>query len=281
MESLSDWIPAFASTSLFAVILWLCRNWISTRLTYSIQHEYNSDIEKLRADLKKSEERFKLELQAKEAQIESIRHGALSGLERRHSLLFERRLKAVEELWKAVTELQPAKLTCELMGIIKFEEAAKHAAKDPKTRLLFESVDIGKFDLTKADIKGARLSRPFLSPMAWAYYSAYTSIIVYAKMQIEALKRGVDSKYFDEEPSKKLVKTALPHYNDLIDKYGTAAYHLFLDELENKILDEIGITLKGDEWSKESIKQAADIVEQSEKVINSVEAAKKETGGIQ
>lgn len=72
-----DWIPAISTTSLLAIVLWLGRNLIITRLTNSVRHEYDQKIETLKASLKKSEESFKAELQAKASQIDALRSGAL------------------------------------------------------------------------------------------------------------------------------------------------------------------------------------------------------------
>ena len=69
MDMLQYWIPAGATTGSFAVILWLCRSLISTRLTKSVENEFNRKLENVKA-----------ELRTKEAQIDALRSGAMSGL---------------------------------------------------------------------------------------------------------------------------------------------------------------------------------------------------------
>jgi hypothetical protein len=62
MDMLQYWIPAGATTGSFAVILWLCRSLIATRLTKSVENEFNRKLENVKA-----------ELRTKEAQIDALR----------------------------------------------------------------------------------------------------------------------------------------------------------------------------------------------------------------
>lgn len=88
-----DWVLSTGSTTgLIGALAWLSRNLIETRLRASVQHEFNEKLETLRADLRKSEERFKSDLRAKESEIEALRSGALSGLISRQVVLDKRRL---------------------------------------------------------------------------------------------------------------------------------------------------------------------------------------------
>lgn len=91
---ISNWIPAISTTSLLALAIWFFRSLISTWLTKSIENEFNTKLENLRS-----------ELRAKEAQIDALRSGAMSGLMSRQSKLYERQIEAIEQVWEAVTEL--------------------------------------------------------------------------------------------------------------------------------------------------------------------------------
>ena len=93
-----DWIPAIFSTSLLAVVLWLTRNLIITQLSRSVEHFYNKKIEIMRAELSNSEEFFKADFHSKSDQTDALRAGALSGVVNKHSVLYERQVKAVNEI---------------------------------------------------------------------------------------------------------------------------------------------------------------------------------------
>ena len=110
-----DWLLSpLATTALLGLLLFLSRNWILTRLKASVEHEFNTALEAVRADLR-----------AKETQIEALRSGALTGLASRQAALDKRRLEAIDELWAGVGALAPLKWFTSMMATIKYDEALK------------------------------------------------------------------------------------------------------------------------------------------------------------
>jgi hypothetical protein len=268
-----DWIPAISTSSLLAFALWLMRSVISTRLTKSVQHEFDTKLEILRAELRKNEESFKSELRAKDAQIELLRSGAMSGLASRQAALDKRRIEAVDQLWSAVIELAPAKSASATMSVIIFEEAAKEAAKNPKFRQMFETLG-GNLDFKQFQGTSALKVRPFVSDMSWAIFSAYQAILLFAVSQIQMLKTGLDApKILNIDAVSKLVQTAMPHYTEYLSKYGSAGFHYLLDELESRLLKELQNILKGEESDKASIEEAAVILKESERLMETISSA--------
>ena len=257
---ISNWIPALSTTSLFAFAAWLFRSFISTWLTKGIENNFNEKLEKLKA-----------ELQAKQAQIDALRNGAMAGLISRQSKLYERQLDAVEQIWESVTELSRAKYISAMMAVIKFEASAREASSNPQFRQIFELMG-GGFSIKDIKLDAASKARPFLSPLAWAYYSAYQSIVLLAVAKYEMLKIGVDSptKYIDAQKVNDLIKAVLPHHKDYIEKYGSSAHHYLLDEIENLLLEELRNIQKGIEADKENTKRAAAILKESEKLRESI-----------
>src|SRR5437867_6915410 len=122
-----NWIPAVSTTTLLAIALWLCRNLIVTRLAKSVEHEFNEKLEKLKAGFRVSEERLRADIRAKEAEIATLRSGALLASASRQAAADKRRLEAVDQLWSATTALGPARVISFFMSAINFEEAAKRA----------------------------------------------------------------------------------------------------------------------------------------------------------
>ena len=68
-----DWIATFSAPVLLAVVIWLARNLILTRLTKAVQHEFDIKLERLRTELQQQEEKLKSDLRGKEAEIAAIR----------------------------------------------------------------------------------------------------------------------------------------------------------------------------------------------------------------
>lgn len=258
--SLLPWFPALTSTSALALALWLGREWISTRLTKSVQHEFDKRLEQLRADLRASEETLKARLREREAEIAALRSGALSALASRQAALDRRRLEAVDQLWSAFIALAPARAIAASMSAINFEAAAKEAEHNARAREVFAMIGIG-FDEKVIDFNGAQRARPFVSPMVWAVFAAIQAVTAHSLMRFKALKSGLGPKdYVDHKAIEKLVTAALPHYSEFLQQHGPAVYHHVLEALEAKLLTEIQTMISSGEHDLKSIEQAAEIV---------------------
>jgi hypothetical protein len=268
--SLLDWLPSITTSGLLAAALWLGRHLILTRLTNSVKYEFDQKIEALRAQLREGEERLKADLRAKEIEIAALRSGAMTALASRQIAVDKRRLEAVDQLWSAVTSLASARGISAKMSLVKYEEAAKLAEHNPQVRKFFEVIGTG-FDLKNLNLEGASKARPFVSPMAWATYSAIQAITMHAVIRLHLLQGGLGTKDFiNNDAINKLVKTVLPHQAGYIDKYGPAGYHYLLEELDVKIINELQAMLAGVEADKASIEQAAEIVKQSNEVVKQI-----------
>lgn len=95
---LISWLPSVTTTALLALALWLGRNLIATRLVKSVEHEFNTKLESLRAELRKNEELFKADLRSKEAEIAALRGGAMTAMASRQVALDKRQLDAVDQI---------------------------------------------------------------------------------------------------------------------------------------------------------------------------------------
>jgi len=74
----------------------------------------------------------------------------------------------------------------------------------------------------------------------------------------------------NKEAVPKLITTALPHRAAFIKQVGENGYYYLLDELEEKLLDELQGMLKGVEADKASIEQAGEILKVANVVWDSV-----------
>lgn len=262
-----DWIPALSTTTGFAAILWILRNWITARLTGSIQHEYDEKLEALKSDLQNNEARFKADLSAKESQIESLRTTVLSNVTRRQDLVFEKQLQAIDKVWGAVLNLGKGKNAAISLSVIKFKSALEEAEKNPRMREFAKVVGSG-VELDSFNITPALEARPFVSILVWAYFSAYQAIIFHALTKLHLLKTGINNpEIVENEKIVDLVKTALPHHKEYIDKQGPEAFHFFLEELESLILSAFRLMLKGEELDKDAIEKASSIIKQAEELM--------------
>lgn len=273
MEQLMLWLPAITSTGLLAAALWLGRELISTRLTKSVQHEFDIKIEEVRAELRTSEERFKAQLREKETEIAALRNGALSVLTSRQAALDKRRLEAVDQLWSAFNALTPARSITASMATFNFKTAAQRAENEPKLRQFFEMIG-GDFNLKSLDLSEAVKARPFVSPMVWAVYSAIQAITMHGVMRWHVLKGGLGQNDFvDHSVIKKLIITALPELSEYIEKSDPSAYYYVLEALDTRLIDELQKMLSGAEIDKASVEKAAEIIQQ----VNALQTATKQS----
>ncbi len=78
-------------------------------------------------------------------------------------------------------------------------------------------------------------------------------------IKMKIIEHGLGPNLLDKDAVAKLVKAALPHYEPLIAKHGDAIYHHLLDELEQRLLDELRHILSGEEADTASVERAAEI----------------------
>ncbi|WAG07850.1 hypothetical protein NRZ30_01965 [Aeromonas jandaei] len=260
MEHLSYWFPALTTTAVFSGVLWLARSLISTRLTNSVKSEFESKLEFLRSELK-----------AKELQIESLRSGAMSGLITRQAALYQRKLEAIDQIWDSVKELDKAKHCSTAIATLNFESCLTVSTKNPKFRDFIEKIG-GDFDLKSLDLSGANLARPFITPLAWAYYSAFLAIITSAVIKMQILKVGMEKAdvILKSDYPQKLIKTVLPLRAKYLDENGDSVHHFLLDEIEQLLLLELKNIQDGNEVDKDNAQRAAAINKEVERLTREI-----------
>lgn len=190
----------------------------------------------------------------------------LSGISQRQSALFEKQVGTIETLWSKVIDLSPAKGTAQNMSVIKFDAAVKAASEDVRAREVFELIG-SNVDLALTDIREAGKVRPFISPVAWAYFSAYSSVLHHAVLKLHMLKSGLNyPDIIKDENLKKVILTALPHQEEYVEKVQSESYYYLLDELGSLMLSAFNSTLKGDQEDRETLLKAVEIIKASEEL---------------
>lgn len=254
------------SAALVSLVLWLARNLIITRLTKSVESEYAHLLESYKFDLRRSEESFKAELRSNEVEITALRSGTLSAISSRQLLLDKKRMEACDELWASVVSLGAFKIVSVWMSVIKFEVVAEAAKHDPNVRRLVEILD-KQIDpeFLKAQIVPSR-SRPFVTPMLWASYSAYATVMMQAVMRAFSIKHGLGADLLDFKKTSEVLKLVLPHQTEYIDKFGASCYHFLIEELEEKIISEIHHTISGASTDDAGIQQAAAVIKKCNEI---------------
>lgn len=267
--SAQDWLP-WISLSVSLVVplaIFIGRNWLKARIEKGVQHSFDLKIEGMRADLRESEERLKSALRDRESEIAILRNAVLAGSASRQALLDKRRFEAVERIWKAVNDMARLKGLSSMMAIMKVKEVAKEVS-NPKMQQVLSMIGANAPDIADLNNNIARDERPFLPDLAWAYFSAYSTILYGNFLVYQILKAGVEDfeKYVKRDGSKGILKAALPHQTKWIDENQPETYHYLLDELENNLLLELKKILDGVEVDATEIAKA-------QKILNAVNQA--------
>jgi hypothetical protein len=266
LADLLPWISLAVSVGT-PVAIFAGRNWLKARIERGVQFSFDNKLENLRAQLRRNEEAFKTDLRNKESEIALLRSSVLSGSVGRQSLLDKRRFEAVEKVWTAINDFAQLKGLSAMMSVVNFEALAKRT-RDPNIQMFLDVMGAGAPDVKNAkDISQlknvARDERPFLPELAWAYFSAYTTILFGNLLRYMVLKTGLPgvAEVLTNEPAKKILKAALPHQSTFIDKHEPGAYHHLLDELEMLLLAELRKILEGEEADRAAIEKAKGIMD--------------------
>lgn len=245
-----DWTPAVTTSTLLLVAAWFLRKLVITRLTASVQHEFNEKLANLQG-----------QVTAKAAEINAMRSGVLDAMSGRHAAFDKRRLEAVDQIWAAATSLATARFMALMLTILKVDAITKAMETgDRKIQGLVDSLaaapEMNSFDMTSA----AR-ARPFLTPMVWATFSAFAAVAANATAQWIALKGGLPADaLMDEDKLKQLVTLALPLRREYVEEHGAVAAYQLFDEIESQLIAEIQRMLEGAEVDEIRARRAAELV---------------------
>jgi hypothetical protein len=245
------------------VAIFLGRNWFVAWISNSVQHRFNVKIEELRAELRRSEERFKSDLRDKEDEISALRNSLLGGSASRRALLDKRRFEAVERVWTAANDVgAQLKGLSGWMSVLNYKVLAKEVS-NPKVQKFLS--DIGTTAPELEQIKDvARDERPYLPELAWAYFSAYSMILKTVHARYMVLRTGVPElaeKFLSADALKKILKATLPHCSDWIDENEPERYHELLEQIELRLLMELRKILEGKEADEADAARAKAIMD--------------------
>src|SRR5690348_2399930 len=133
-----NWIPAISATTLLALALLLSRKLLITRLTKSVQHEFDAKLETLRSQLRQNAVSFTAELRQRDDAIAAARAASLSALASNRAVLDKRRIDAVDEILRAMRALSAGKWAAIKLSIYKMDYLSEQIEHEPKLVELFK-----------------------------------------------------------------------------------------------------------------------------------------------
>ncbi len=248
--------------SVLAFFGWVVRKYVGEL----VRIKFESALEEIRSKIRKEEEEYKVKLKIDELVSAAIANNAVGVMLKRGDLLQVRRMESAEKIWEAVLEFRKYKILNEFAKRIKLREALEEVGKDNSDsegiKQMAEVVlQIAGLDNLhpESSVESIRIYTP---PYLWALFSVYMRAIVTPAIMLQAIKRGVPAKYIKKETgTAELVKKVLPHQAELIDKNGEEYIVFLIDEIEEKILNEIIRILIGDLDVRQNIVFAKEILD--------------------
>jgi hypothetical protein len=277
---LGDWTAWIISTVSAAVLVLASlavpafRETIGRYVAGFVQHHFDERIEKLRSELRRSEEQFAADLRANEQRFRSLADTALSLRSSRQEALDARRLQAVEKLWAATVATRRWLLVAGFVSGLNLDELYKAAEEgDPKVQKLGETIDkLTGHDLEiEAQAASAAAEQPFVSLEVWSFFSVYQGVMFHSLIIIKALSTGTVKYMKKKDTLKPLMLLALPEYKDFIEKHGFGGYYHLLDIIEQKLLNAIREMLDGKEMDEVTLRRSAEIMSAVQEVQTSPE----------
>jgi hypothetical protein len=216
-----------------------------------VSYRSNKAIEGHKAELRKSEAAFERKSRSQDEEIAALRKTALDRFTAASTAVTQRKLQAVDRLWTAVIDLNRYLIVSKMMAPIKVGAAIATAAEQTpdgiKIRQFAETIwRTCNLDDMKAPPAPPDNERPYLTETAWARFSLYRSAITLPIFHLATMKTGMPPEWLNP-PTALLdaVKTAMPHYEQLIDDHGIAVLPDLLDEIRELVLAEIRAMIAG------------------------------------
>jgi hypothetical protein len=214
-----------------------------------VEHGFNVELEKVRS-----------ELRSRESQITALTANVLSGKAAREAALSQRKLNAAAVLWEETVKMAQFRGAAFSMSTLNLLTAAERAQNEHKVRQFF-SILAQNYDLSKMSFGAADSTRPFLTELAWAYFSALRAICAISVTYLKLLELGEDpTKLVNNDLVANLVKSALPSHSAYIEEHGASAYSHLIEPLETLLLFELRRIIEGKEQDRDALVDAAEII---------------------
>ena len=216
----------------------------------SRQHEFEEKFDKVRRDfegIQSTQEKFLTAF----LEISSERAKAVS----------KREIEAAEAIWASVEKLNGLLLSAMTADMMKFDAIEKlggtERVKFRELAGMFTKVFTPEF-MEKVNCQWTRL---YVNETAWAFYHAYSMILLSGAFRMMALETGIPvSSVLDESALKKAILEALPHQKPTFEKYPDIRSSLFLDELRAALLNELRKSIHGQQSTENDTARARAIL---------------------
>lgn len=235
------------------LLMWLFKEWLSTRLKASIQHEYDRKLEAHKAQLKTEQELAILDIKtalAREAAFHAAAHASFSEGQKAS---MDRKLGAVERLWACIPQfranLPPFLMVRDLMTLDEYKAAKDH----PQFKALAGDPP-GLEKIAALLPKDLEEVRPYVGEYMWAVFLSYQTILI----RILVLVRlDAENEWYEDGGTRQLVAAVLSQTElQEFDNTHLGKMTWLQRRLEAKLLGGARRIISGTTFGDESLEQA-------------------------
>ncbi|HTR35027.1 MAG TPA: hypothetical protein VMH80_03945 [Bryobacteraceae bacterium] len=257
MTTIDLLLSAASGAAASGLLMWLFKEWLTTRLRTSIQHEYDRKLETFKTELKTLQELSVLDIKtavAREAAFHAAAHNAFAEGQKAS---MERKLGAVDRLWNSVLQLRaalPPVLT--FIDVLTVDEY--RGAKDHPT---FQALtaDLSEQKIAALSAHGVEEVRPYIGEYVWSVFFCYQAILLRILFLLHLGRTDAEKiEWHKDKGTRSLVEAILNKQElQVFDQTQFGKVTWLQRNLEAKILSSAQKVISGEVFGAESLEQAA------------------------
>ena len=251
-----------ASMLLITGVIYLFRDGIlrilSARLNLNAQKELQSNQQKFEQEI----DRVRREFDRIQATQEKMLTSLLEISSERAKSVSKREIEASEAIWASVNKLNGLLVTAQAADFLDFD--AIEALEGSDRAKVNQIVKLFTKLLTPEFMKSinCQWTRLYVNETAWAFYHAYSMILLSGAIRMMAVECGfANSKFFDNKVLRDAILEALPHQRPTFQKFPNVGSSLFLDELRQALIIELRKSIQGEISTEKEAERARAILD--------------------
>ena len=255
MQSLVNIILSAGATAavVAGAIVWIFREWISSRIKANIQHKYEISTLELKNKIEK-------DIALYIASQQSFSEGQKASM--------ERKLNSIDKLWERVMMLfkilPPEMSFIDVFNISEIEQynVMSNHPDFQKLKIKWSTEEFEKKMGSVSDDKDDSIEkiRPYVGERLWAFF--YSTKTIYIRLLVTLQFENNENKieWYKDEPIRAIIESVLTK-EELIefDELEFGKFARLQQKLESKILAETQKIISGEHFGAESLREAEKI----------------------
>ena len=212
------------------------RVWLKSLIERSVRFESDKSLESVKSDLRSKEEK-----------LNNLQIRLLDGRAGLYTWTQNRRVQAIENLWKATIRLDAFRFSATMLTVLNLPAIEKRISSEPKLQKLTAAMSGGDLKDKIKDIGGEE-ERLFLPTETWKLFDTYKLLLLVCYMRLSAVSLGMEDtdKMFDLDSMLKKMKEVMPHFSDFLDQNGLGGAARLVDPLREVLFESLrGAALTG------------------------------------